>query len=93
MPSPQRLYRKHYYQEMPPNSRCVHRPLSWGNQYVISRDGTREECLALFIAAHERDATYRALPAGTARKDLACLYPLDKACHVDVLLVWANEPD
>ena len=88
---PQRLYRKHLRERMPPGSRGVVRPSRWGNRHDWRTLGRAEavrryaEDLARMPAA-ERSAWLAPLRA----KDLWCYCPLDQPCHVDVLLYWAN---
>lgn len=75
----------------PPNTVDVTRSTTWGNPYIVGKDGTLEEVLDKFERHH-------ALPlANHIRKELAgknlmCWCPLDKPCHADILLRIANQP-
>ena len=87
---------------MPPNTIKIDRTTRWGNPFVIGKDGTREECIALYRrfvvgkAATKREdvLTSRKLVAGHVGelkgKNLACWCPLDGPCHAEVLLELAN---
>lgn len=75
---------------MPPNTVYVGRPTKWGNPYKIGELGllTREAVLNAYemwvkMKIHEDDSHFLDPLKG---KDLACWCPLDKPCHVDVLL-------
>lgn len=67
----------------------VGRPTKWGNPFVIGKDGTRDQVIALY-RAHilARPDLLRALPE-LRGKDLVC-WCAPKACHGDVLLELAN---
>lgn len=87
---------------MPPDTAKVDRTTRWGNPFVIGKDGTREECIALYrrcVAANSATTrkdvlASRALVAehvGELKgKNLACWCPLDGPCHADVLIELAN---
>lgn len=78
---------------MPAHTVSVGRPSRWGNPYVVGRDGTAAECVALFIERYAHDADYRVrVRRALAGKNLACWCPLGDSCHAEVLLVWANTP-
>jgi Domain of unknown function (DUF4326) len=78
---------------LPENAVSVARPGPWGNPFVIGRDGTREECMALYAAllagevcetaaapvARQRkvQAHVAAHIAALRGKDLACWCRLD----------------
>jgi len=78
---------------LPGNAENVARPGPWGNPFVIGRDGTREECVALYAAllngkvcetATAPMAQQRKVQAHVAAKletlrgkDLACWCPHD----------------
>lgn len=78
---------------LPANAVNVARPGPWGNPFVIGRDGTREECIALYAAllagsvsttAVATEAQQRKVQDHVARhigdlrgKDLACWCRLD----------------
>jgi Domain of unknown function (DUF4326) len=97
---PQR-YQRSRWCALPPGTVSVTRrsddnPGQWGNPYVVGRDGTLEECLALFTARYEHDAAYQAkLRRELVGKDLACWCPLPSEgdldrCHAAIMLRWAN---
>ena len=77
------------------NSIYIGRGSSWGNPFVIGRDGTREEVIAKFriyaanelVEAHTDGVDWLALLKG---KDLVC-YCAPQACHGDVLLEMIGE--
>lgn len=78
---------------LPANAISVARPGPWGNPFVIGRDGTREECIALYAAllagaisttAKATEAQQRKVQEHAMRhlaelrgKDLACWCRLD----------------
>jgi hypothetical protein len=78
---------------LPADTINVARPGPWGNPFVVGRDGTREECVALYEALIVGTAckTAAASPAQQMKlqahaaahldslrgKDLACWCPLD----------------
>lgn len=74
---------------MPANSVYVGRPTIYGNPFKVGIDGTLEECLEkyerMLSAWVERDPTALDPLKG---KDLACWCPLEKRCHVDILLKY-----
>jgi Domain of unknown function (DUF4326) len=80
----------------PPGAVVVARPTKWGNPFVVDKDRSRAEAVALYEAALRRDdGTLRFRAADVRRelagRDLACWCPLDEPCHADVLLRVANE--
>lgn len=73
----------------PDNTVDVSRQSSWGNPYVIGKDGTREEVIERFrkdIAEPMAGVIKNEL----AGKNLMCWCKLDEPCHADVLLEIAN---
>jgi len=72
---------------MPPNTVYVGRPTKWGNPFRIGVDGDRKEVVRKYREWLKKklgeDPTFLEPLKG---KDLACWCPLDKPCHVDVLL-------
>jgi len=81
---------------MPPNTVYVGRPTKWGNPYKIGELGllTREAVLNAYEQwvrqeVHCCDSHFLDPLKG---KDLACWCPLNKPCHVDVLLKILGEP-
>ena len=77
---------------MPPNTVYVGRPSKWGNPVRATKPETRE----LAIKAYE--IWLKAKLSGDSHfldplkgKDLACWCPLDKPCHVDVILKILGE--
>ena len=81
---------------MPPNTVYVGRPSKWGNPYWIGCNDykTIEEVLEDYrehikILLNYPDEYNLDELRG---KDLACWCPLDKPCHVDVLLELLEKP-
>lgn len=80
---------------MPPNCIYVGRGSKWGNPFKIGIDGTREKCVERYRLLIEgniwtfpnKTEIQRVLKG----KDLCCFCPLDKPCHADILLKYANE--
>jgi hypothetical protein len=78
---------------LPENAVSVARPGRWGNPFVVGRDGTREDCVALYAALLDGRITETAAApvaqqqkvqahvaqhlADLRGKDLACWCPLD----------------
>jgi hypothetical protein len=87
---------------MPANTVKIDRTTKWGNPFVIGKDGTREECIALYRRFVADNSAIRRGDVLAARKlvaehvdelkgkNLACWCPLDGPCHADVLLELAN---
>jgi len=90
---------------MPPDTVKVDRTTKWGNPFVVGKDGTASDCVALYrmlaggllcVSAHSVDAQVAARKAmEQARaerrgKNLACWRAPGKPCHADVLLEIAN---
>lgn len=80
-------------------------PGMWGNPFIVGVHGTDKECVEMFenLMAGFLCTTqdnwidqrisyfYMIKHLGLlAGKDLACVCPLDKPCHADVLLKLAN---
>lgn len=83
----------------PDNAVCVTRPSRWGNPFDsaerfrlvlagVIHGGTFEP--ALEISEFLRMQRIAANLEDLRGKDLACFCPLDKPCHADVLLEFAN---
>jgi hypothetical protein len=73
---------------MPPNTVCVTRGTQYGNPFIISKCGGREEAIRRFRVLIEEG-----LVSGIEKlrgKNLACFCPIDQPCHADVLLEIAN---
>ena len=75
----------------------VGRPTRWGNQFRFNPKSDTSRRVAVFHyrrwleAMLAADTEYtRSLLAPLRGKDLACWCPLDKPCHADVLLEFAN---
>lgn len=88
--TPKRIQRKRTAGwRMPEGAVYVGRPTKWGNPF---RGG---EAVLMFRAAlyYWPSGLKGDLgdPAVLRGKDLACWCPLDRECHADVLLEWANE--
>lgn len=68
----------------------IGRPSRWGNPFVIGRNGTREEVLALYREWIHTQPEMMALARRELRgKTLGC-WCAPKACHGDVLAEIAN---
>lgn len=105
MPDRIRLSRARGWRK-PPNTIKVDRTTFWGNPFVVGRDGTRAECVDLYIKllAGYVCLGVKATPDDqrAARKyamahlselrgmNLACWCSKDGPCHADVLLKIAN---
>lgn len=78
---------------MPPNTVYVGRPSKWRNPFRIKEDGlTRKEAIEMY-ERHLRNILF-ADPHFLDElkdKDLACWCPLDKPCHVDILLKFVSK--
>jgi len=72
---------------MPKNTVYVGRPTRWGNPFEIGKDGDREEVIKKYREwlrdKLKEDPNFLEPLRG---KDLACWCPLNKPCHVDVIL-------
>jgi hypothetical protein len=67
----------------------IGRPSKWGNPYVIGKDGTREEVVALYKEYLENSPHLLKSVVELQGKTLACwCSPL--SCHGDVLAEYAN---
>lgn len=76
---------------MPPNTIYVGRPTKWGNPYKLS-EYPLHQVLQLYenwIRVQLLD--HPCLLDELKGKDLACWCPLDKPCHVDVILKILSE--
>lgn len=75
---------------MPPNTVYVGRPTKYGNRFRIDPNTSREMAVGLYelyMCGWEKREARDELKG----KNLACWCPLDKPCHVDILLKIANE--
>lgn len=72
----------------PENTVDVTRQSSWGNPYIIGKDGTREEVIALF--KRDMGAFVGQIKRDLKGKNLMCWCKPDESCHADVLLEIAN---
>ena len=78
----------------PRGARYVTRATRFGNPYRVGVDGTATECVQQFRRRYEHDEAYRAaVRAELAGWNLACFCPVGTACHREILLLWANEPE
>jgi len=72
------------------------RPSRWGNPFTVKRYG-RDEAVAKFrdyIGHPNSPLEFEFADIAELRgKNLACYCPPDAACHVDVLLEYANVSD
>ena len=78
---------------LPPNAVNISRPSRWGNPFIVGKDGTREQCVALFaqltrgfidlggrLSVDEQLTFYRRVRRSVAKlkgRDLACWCALD----------------
>ncbi len=84
-----KLYNRHH--EWPDGAIFVGRPTPWGNPFVLSIDGTRDEVCDKYAALVERSPALRAaIKKHLKGKDLVCVCA-PKRCHGDYLLRIANE--
>lgn len=67
----------------------VGRPSKWGNQFLIGRDGTRDEVIAKHRAALLLNKKLLGELSELRGKDLVC-YCAPLPCHADTLLELAN---
>jgi hypothetical protein len=79
----------------PARTILVSRSTRWGNPFLIGEDGTanRERAVAAFREAllDERlDVTLDQVRRELKGYNLGCWCPLDRPCHADVLLEYAN---
>ncbi len=93
---------------MPENTVKVDRTTKWGNPFKVGEDGTAAECVELYRvllegfnclttkASMELQTKTRAVVNAYLNelegKDLACWCRAGQACHADVLLELANDP-
>lgn len=68
----------------------IGRPSMWGNPFVISREGTREEVIELYRKYITMNPKLMAALPELKGKRLGC-YCAPKACHGDVLVALVNE--
>lgn len=75
----------------PKDAIYVGRPSKWGNPYLITKDRTREECIAMY-EKYIKLCTSRKLldPIELKGKDLCC-WCKPAPCHADILLELANK--
>lgn len=89
--------------KLPPNTCCVTRPGRWGNPYE-----TAEQFRLIFIAIRSGFPMSRKMLASEEYQrmkyivenvtklrgwNLACFCSLDKSCHADTLLYFANRDE
>jgi hypothetical protein len=68
----------------------IGRPSKWGNPFVVGKDGTRTECIALYEGwIVQQDELMAAL--GELRGAVLGCFCAPQACHGDVLVGLANE--
>lgn len=78
---------------MPPNTVSVTRPGKWGNPF---KSGEPHPSTGKPMSVEDAIDCYMCLVQNRDMselrgKNLACYCPLDKPCHADVLLEWANK--
>lgn len=74
---------------MPPNSKYVGRPSKWGNPFSFEEGISRQIAINRFRIHILNKLKYEPEKYNLDElrgKDLACWCPLEKSCHVDVLL-------
>ena len=92
--------------KMPPNTVKVDRSSKWGNPFVVSKDGTRAQCVEKYrmllsgygslgerVSFAEQRSYLQYVRNNTrklAGKNLACWCALDRPCHGDILLELAD---
>lgn len=69
----------------------IGRPSIWGNQFVIGRDGTREEVIAKYEAWIRRQPGLIERARRELRNKVLGCYCAPMPCHGDVLVRLANE--
>ena len=67
----------------------VGRPSTWGNPFVIGRDGTRDDVIAKYRGWIVRQPALILALHELRGKHLVCWCAPDK-CHADVLIEFAN---
>lgn len=76
---------------MPENTKYVGRPTKWGNPWKVGGKITPEIAVDNYrIWVQEQIENGTLNPKELSCKNLACFCPLDKPCHVDVLLEILN---
>jgi uncharacterized protein DUF4326 len=97
--TPQRIQRKRTKGwKQPPLTKYLGRGTAHGNEYVIGKDGTRDECLQLFRGRLEamiqfygaRTFVQHYLEPLAPYENLSCFCPLDVPCHVDIWIEYMN---
>jgi hypothetical protein len=71
----------------------IGRPSIWGNPFAIGRDGTREQVIAKFRVYVDSTLGMSANAKRLLRGKVLGCWCAPKACHGDVLLEIANEPE
>ncbi|MEK6883880.1 MAG: DUF4326 domain-containing protein [Nanoarchaeota archaeon] len=70
------------------------RPSTFGNPYIIGRDGTREQVIAKFKIYFEKkiekDLQFRKEVLKLRGKRLGCFCKPNFACHGDVIKEWLD---
>ena len=81
---------------LPPNAVYVGRETRWGHRWMPGHFWWAEERARVFVEVY-REALVNRLRRNPQLldplrgKDLACWCPLDRPCHADVLLEFANQ--
>lgn len=68
----------------------IMRPSKWGNQFIIGRDGTREEVVAKHREWFKKQKNLIACLHEIRGKRLACCCKPGRACHGDNLAYFAD---
>lgn len=75
--------------EIPTGAIYVGRPTKWGNPFIVDRDGTREECIEMYmewlLGRPHLINEFHELKG----HDLVC-WCAPEACHADILLRLAE---
>lgn len=75
-----------------PKTVYVGRPTKWGNPFIIGRDGTREEVVAMYRERLLLTPPLLESLHELTGKNLSC-WCAPEQCHADVLLELANQKE
>ena len=76
--------------KMPPDTIYVGRPTKWGNPFT-GQDAVNNFEILILSKLIDDNGKFRKRLDELKGKNLACWCPLDKPCHADILLRFANE--
>lgn len=75
-----------------PNAIYIGRPSRWGNPYRLRKEDERNLCLIYYEEWLNRMLkAYPDFLKPLIGKDLICWCPLDKPCHVDILIKYIKK--